>query len=690
MADINRAKETIADQYTEHADIMPGGDGDEDENAILAKIDRRAKALRAGLDPVFKEYDINRRYYKGDQLNFMDLFAHETPIVVNRIFSAIETIIPVATKSTPEANIRISPVEKRTLRIKTKEERELKDVWEIKQRMPLKMRIALRHWAMARFWCIKVVWNPDKDSTDWLLMPPGKVLFPVNATSEDEMNCVIEYVKSTYGEMKEKFPDKADALYNALQSNDVNDDTEITYEEYWENDKACYKYKNVYLGSENNPNWNDMQSDFLDKNNEPINFFSKPKHPYIFGGVYGMGESVLDEIATITQGRPLQDGINKRKRQIEQNADQANGQWVIAGNAMSKENLPDLRRNPNGIIYLDKADTVVGMIDKISGKAFDQTTLQDMDDSKNELDSLFGTNSNLRGEREQQETATGRAILKQSDTDRIGGSISVAIEDFASRAYAYELQMQYVYATKRRQILSMPEGRDYELSEFDKENYIDREEFRDLKMHVLVNAGSTVTRDENVRRAEVIDLTNAGHMSKLDMYKELGYSNPEKLAFNAIMEAQDPTIIYGSMLEPENYSVEAVRDLLAIQKGEVEAGEIRFDSQDPKEWSAYLKTNENYMRGVEVDEDLIPFQSLDIEGMAAISQHIRQAAMDGEMFVNTQPLPEMAPEQPVPEQPPVAPQSSAVEGAGLDSSAMAGQPNALPTAAPVDTALMGA
>ena len=67
------------------------------------------------------------------------------------------------------------------------------------------------------------------------------------------------------------------------------------------------------------------------------NHFECRKKPYVFLTVFNLGKRPFDDTSIIEQVLPIQDNINKRKRQIDVNVDSINGGNIISGDHFTKE-----------------------------------------------------------------------------------------------------------------------------------------------------------------------------------------------------------------------------------------------------------------------------------------------------------------------------------------------------------------
>lgn len=636
-------------------------DDEKMQERLLQRIKQREKKYSSYYDDLKKRTERNRKYWKGDQIDDSKLYEGEQAITVNKIFTSIETIVPIATRRTPEPNVVVYPRYKNSSRLlEDKLTRYLKDKWNIFNKMPQKMQKGVRNLLQSGYGIGKYYWDEDRKEMAFKLLPPTAIMFPNEFEDMQEAPFVIEYVRSTVNEMCEKFSDKKEEIYNQISIDgiDAKGDAIITYIEYWENDIVCWKFRDVLLEVRRNPNW-DWKEATQDEQGKPTykpkNHFDVPQKPYIQLNFLGLGENIADETTLVDQTVQLQDSVNKRKRTVELNAEFANGKYIVAGNAMTAEDFGKLSHKTYKV-YLENADTVAGAMDVFYGRSLDQGIFQDQKDSENHIDNVFGTHSTTRGERVAQETATGRAILKESDTGRID-IITINLEQFAEEYYNAEIQLIKLNLDERYDIYTEPEGFDSDkVTAEDKQMYLMSEELEDVRVFVKVEEGSVAVQDKAMRRAEAVDLTQSGLMWAGDMYKELGYSNAHELAKNAFLAQADPIKLYPELENPEKFEPEAILHIEKILGGE---DPDAFDSIDINEYQKHVDTHTDYMRGIEIHEDLFPYNQLSIDEQEKIREHLEMETVQLQELLSQQQVDPM--QQIAQMMPPVTPDG----GAGL-------------------------
>ncbi len=144
--------------------------------------------------------------------------------------------------------------------------------------------------------------------------------------------------------------------------------------------------------------------------------------------------------------------------------------------------------------------------------------MEDMQDSKNEIDNLYGTHSTTRGERSEQETARGREILRVGDEDR-QAIIGRAMERMLTELYRAWTQLIKVYYVEDQLMPILGKDKETEYLTISRNNIEDG-------IEIDVEAGSTLPDDKVAQRAEAIQLRQLQSITTEKLYEKLGWENP--------------------------------------------------------------------------------------------------------------------------------------------------------------------
>lgn len=587
-----------------------------DEESLKKRIDQRMASCKKFYDELWTVSENTRKYWQGQQINETDIYEGESRVIINRIFLSMETIVPIVLARDPEPRVEIFPRGTKVNQLKDKLTRHLDDLWNIEWEMPVRLANIVRQLMTDRFAAVKYYWDPESKLMKVCLLPRGTLMFPEKVKSVDDSPFIIEKVTERLGDILQKFPDKEEELFNELGANpDMSDDSMVTYIEYWEDDMVVWKYKKCLLGVAKNPNYN------YDK--PEANVFFKPKKPYEFLTYLNFGDSIVDPVSLVEQAISLQDNINKRKRTIELNASLGNGKLVASGDFMDKESFDKITNDPQEKVFMEKGDPSKGLF-FFTGRAFDPGIFNDMQDSINQIDNIMGTHATTRGERSSNETLGGRMLLKDSDTGRLD-LLTRNVAAFKQRLMNDAIQMIYVYYTEPQPILTLPhEENIYDLTEKDLENTLASEDLIGKKIRVVIDPNSSTPESRIALKAQALQLFQLGALSIKDLHEALDNPHPEQLARNAVMEKADPTFVYPLAKDGESFDLDAITHMKMLFDEGIDISQEMYIStdQDPEKLSRHIRTHTDYLRGIEVDEDLALVDDIGSQTLEILRLHI--------------------------------------------------------------------
>jgi len=269
-----------------------------------------------------------------------------------------------------------------------------------------------------------------------------------------------------------------------------------------------------------------------------FNHFDHPRKPYIFATVLNNENSPIGRTDFITQAIPLQESVDRRKRQIDDAAEMAGGITKVDSSVMEKSDAQKLRYESGGVIY---GKGVVSGVQREFGGTLPTFVFEDMQDSRNEIDNIMAASSAFRGEREGQETKAGRlALIEQSF---LALNELVQTVDFVNQElFNWFYQLAKVRYTERHYAKSMGDDSAVKILEIMQDDFMDGTE-------VKIIPGKTLPQDAQFRfdRAQT-DVAN-GIISPVDYLKEAGYQDPIGTAKNAVLYKVNPPAAVG--LTPE-------------------------------------------------------------------------------------------------------------------------------------------
>jgi len=582
-----------------------------DDDILVAEIDKNIEeAKKTWKEKTSEKGDKNFAYYLGEEKVKLGS-DQDTRIVENIIFRNTETIIPIITSSTPEPRI-FHPNKK----FAEKLAKILKMKWEVIDKMLEKSRISIRR---NFFWYLGVMkcrYDNDEQEVIWetvkndhvIVDPKGKFV----AQIVDDLT--LEEVIKIYPKNKKELLKSVGATENDKKLLGGT----LTFIEYHTPEFTVWKYRNIILDKQKNPNWDWGETETVDEMGEVVteqfNILKKPTMPYIFLKTFNVNEEIYGDTSLIEQAIPLQDLINKRKRQINENAEEANGSLIGSGDFISKDQFATIKGLPRERIWVEKGDARAA-ITRIAGNPMQGYVQDDFVMTKSEIDNIMGTHSTTRGAGSQSDTATEAVMEKQQDYGRIDDLVK-SYEDFCEDYFNMTLQMMIIHyeddhlipleqeddVTISRDLLTTELSKVYKYKENELRGGKYEETYKFVKPICMVKRGSTLPTDDVSRMNNAINLWGAGGIDPLSLYEELNNSNPEMRAKRLFLWQQSPQTLFPELAAAitgqggspqENYTEGMIKDTEAIQNGEEPP--VNRELQDPQTAQAHIQGHSAYM-----------------------------------------------------------------------------------------------
>lgn len=519
-----------------------------------------------------KRQTTNEKYWKGDQdEQMLNSEATERTLVDNKIYEALETFLPQATRQNPEPVVSADNTDEgNTLSEKVRGMLlHLADTLNLR----LKIKSATRNWALYYLGVIKVGWDMTENEIIYSVIRPQKLILDPNATITEGGIYTGEYIgevkKDTASNLVQKFPDSSSHIKSVVKD---KMGTQVQYTEWWADfgEIVFWTLKGEVLDKAKNPHFNyEREEQSVDENGEAItqttqdfNHFATPQFPYSFLSVFNLGLQPHDDTNIIEQSLSQQDLVNKRQRQIDTNVDDMNGGWAISGqlSGLSKGQAAaaiQAFRKGNGVWIPE--GSVQDAVERITGTSLPGDVFTQLQDARNELQGIFGVRGSTPQGVASEETVRGKIISRQLDDSRIGGGVAEYIEQFADRVYNLTVQMIAVYYDEAHigSIIGTTNASEYiELRSAD----------LDRKILVSVKEGSMIPKDPLTKRNEAVDLWNANAIDPITLHARLDMPNPRESAKQAFLWQTAPQQLF-----PEAQQ-EIQQAQMAAQSGAPEGG----------------------------------------------------------------------------------------------------------------------
>lgn len=479
----------------------------------------------------------NERYWLGKQYGQLEVGLNDRPLVDNLIFEAVETFLPIATRANPEPLVTAdtSP-EGQQLAYNIKN---MLVYQADRQKLRMKLKKMTRHWTLDMLGCVKIIWDDKKNDIDTKVIRPKRLILDPNATIEEGGVYTGAYIgeikRLPAGDLKDMFGSKAGVTAAIDGLSGGKDGTPVKFIE-WNTPTDLFftlEDNSIVLGKYKNHNWNydgeierpDVVTGEMEKVAiKGTNHFEHPMIPYVFLSVFSTGKQPHDETSLIYQNIPLQDQINKRYKQIDQNVSSQNNGIVLSAKSFTKEQASqaasELARG--GALWVPEGP-ISESYQRDQAPALPGDVFASLQDGRNELRNIFGTSGSSPDTLADEKTARGKILVNQLDASRIGGGVTEYIEQVADTIYNWWIQMMYVHYTDEHYASAIGQNGAAEIITIRNADF-------NRRIMVTVKEGTLIPKDPLMQRNEAMDLWSANGIDPITFYKRLDFPNPYESA----------------------------------------------------------------------------------------------------------------------------------------------------------------
>lgn len=487
----------------------------------------------------------NMRLHLGKQIDVTRLYRFQVPYVENQIFVSTETIVSYVTSQQPQAEVYPAQDSEQSKKMAIDLERAL---MAHSQRFELNkiLEVAVRNLLLKRIGIIKLRFDSSHGKKGEVVpeaIDPEHVIVDKNATLGGNPAFICHVLKLSVEEVCHRFPKKRDEVYKALgivRGTPKQMSQELAVREVWvthydkkgnPQEGVVWYFKNVVLEKIKDPNW------LYSTDN---NFLECPVKPFIPLNYINDGQHWIDITTPVEQAANPQNILNKRGRQIMENADKANGILVISTDSgLTKDDAQNLTGDPNQKLIIKTAGMAArDLVYQVPPHDLPSYVMDDKLDSRTTIHAIMGTPSEFTGNADAQENAgtLGQAIMAKNQASGRQDLIVRAVDSFMNKYFQFLTQMMVVwYDDKHYFVYNGSDG------EFD---YVtmSRELIED-GMVVNVKSGTTLPFDKSRQEAIALQLAKMGLISPLDLYKDLHMDNAQKRYDNWFKWKTDPATL---------------------------------------------------------------------------------------------------------------------------------------------------
>jgi len=499
---------------------------------------------------IAKKQEENENYWLGQQFSQSD----KRPLIDNLIFESLETFLPIATR--PKADPLVeSDNTKLGNAIADKVRKMLIYITDILSYNLIVKQVA-RYWALYMLGIMKVGWSMKEDDITCVAVRPQKLILDPKATIEkcEYVGYYIgEYLEDTASDLILRFPKKGEFIKDKVHD---KMGTMVSYILWTTDEYVFWTLEDEVLAKNKNPHWNYETRQPLPADEftgqpplggdgkpqthtvEGKNHFKNKKKPYIFLSIFNLGKHPHDDTNLVQQNLALQDLINKRLSQIDKNADNANGGLIVSGDSFTQEQASKAGaalRN-GGAIWVPTGP-VDSAVKRDSGVPLPNFVYESLIDYRNELRNIFGTRGSTPQGTVNEHTVRGKLIIKGQDSDRIGGGISIYLEQFSDCVFNWFVQLMYVYYDEPHMAMVLGKERTQEYIQLVNTDF-------SSKLLVGVKEGSMIPHDPVNKRNEAIELWSAQGIDPITFFDRLEFPNPREAAKNLFLWKADPIALF--------------------------------------------------------------------------------------------------------------------------------------------------
>lgn len=608
-----------------------------DDKQLVLALNERWR-MTESLWGKMKEWSaVNRKYWKNEWDDPNKSARKLSQVKDNRIFLSVEHDVNILTGR--PAKPVVLPARQEDLdsqEVASGLQDSFLDLYRRRQ-VKKKLKKGIRNLHFDRLICLFPFWNTEINDVDVRVVDPKKVRIPIYANNEEDAEWIGEEIEEPILQAIEKYKDKEEEiLKKANQTRDavLKNNPNIIYRMYWTDEEVIYVYKDEVLKRVPNMTW-DWQGLVIEPNElialqelsgkarrpkmenikanqgermiEEVNpetgeserkrkeatyfynHFDHPRKPYIFGTIFEDSEGPLGSTDLITQAGPLQDNVNRRKRQIDDNAEEASGIFIFDLNVFSKDDVQRFSGKAGSRLY---GRGIERGFKRDVGRELPGYIFNDLEHSTREIDNLFATQGIVRGEKEGEETAAGRAMLREASLERRDEIIDLI--DFVTwELYNWWFQLMKLNYTELHYVKPLgfdKAAKTIDLMQDDLEDGID----------IKIIPGQIVPDDKIFRQEKAMEEVGAGLISPLDYYRAVGKENPEEVYKRLVLSKMNPAALV--KFTPEELGQ-------AVQGKEQEIGKIE-ESDNLAQLEAFLKSDE--------------FRSMPPEQQAGIIEKVRE------------------------------------------------------------------
>lgn len=555
-----------------------------DDKELLLLARQREDKYREYEAPLKLRQEAQRTYYLGKQKTPGPTSTGEVPAIsANLLFEAEETFLPAALSKNPEPVVWADNTPEGT-----KLSSDLKTLLQYHADtlvLRAKLTLMTRHWSIYFIGVMKHGWDTRINDIKTEVVDPQKLILD----PECAVDCYGDYDGEYIGERKTISASKLIKLFPKhkeyiIMITEGKLGTMVTYTEWWEDDMCYYTFRDIVLDKSKNPHFNYPQETSITDpvSGEPIeeqsqgpNHFAFPKKPYTFLTVFSLGKQPHDETGLIEQNIPNQRRITRRTEQLDYNLTKANNSDVFSEDNFNQETAKQAATAmaAGHPILVPSGKPISEAIARLAAPSAPDAFFKELEVSKQDLRSIFGTEGITSQPANEDTTARGMILNQQFDTSRIGGGIGDRLEQVADNVFNWWVQLYCVYYDEPHFAAVMGQMKAVEYIELTNS---------DLNRRVVVSvaADSMKPKDEITEMNQAMTLWQEQALDPKTLLTILDFPDPQTTAENTVLWLLDKNA-YMQMNFPE--LAQQLAQAQAQAKADAQQGAAALGAQNPEQ-----------------------------------------------------------------------------------------------------------
>ena len=529
------AEKTKDEEITENVTTSFDISLNDSEEELIRKTDGWIEDAESFMSSKIKHWEDNDRWFDGKQWD-NEKQEYQSDTVINRIFPSIRNMVGLATDSRPKADLLPAPAADLEQAGLNKEKAKRLSLlfdqrWDELQMSSLTTKALFQAFIYDDAFLMPF-WNYQENDLDVEIINPKKLKVDPTATSVDDAQYLIVEATKNRKWIETNYPDKAKKVkYGASKSNQDSNSTKDQVDVHFvlTDEIRIVRAGKVLLEKSPNPyyEFRDDETQRAEWEKEELdmeafvpirNYFRRPQKPIIPIPTYNVGEFFSRSI--MNQLKPVQRTIDKRKQQIDENANTtANPQWVYDSDQLEEDKANLITNEPGLLIGISGGPAVIR---KEPGADMPNYVMTDLAHSESTFDNIMGHHDISRGGQDKTQTATEAGILREADQTPVRLLVR-NYEQSVLKLYQWWLQMVALFYTEEHYARVWGDKGVVDFVAINRNDVSDG-------INIVVRPGSTLPTDKKTMRADAVQLAQIGLLDPLTLYEVLELPDPQKTA----------------------------------------------------------------------------------------------------------------------------------------------------------------